>query len=94
MVHALSKLYIGVFCVFDDVIGLFLSCLHGRLLDNDGLSKVLEELVELDERVLNLLNVIVTSTDSAEDGCCSTRAVRFELLTKLAFVLICKVKLL
>jgi hypothetical protein len=64
MLDAFAKLNVSLFGIFDHVIGLFFCGLYGWLLDYDGFSKILEELVELLQSLLDLLNVIVTGADS------------------------------
>ena len=70
MVDTLSKLYICIFRVFDDVIRLLLGGLDGSILENDRLGEILKELVEILHGTLNLLDVIVTSPDRPKDRCC------------------------
>ena len=64
----LVELNVAGFSVLLNIFGVLLGLLNHRFLDDDGLGKILEELVQLDQSTLNLLNVVVTSTDSAEDG--------------------------
>ena len=80
MINTLCKLDVRLFRVLDDVLGLLFGGLHSRFLNDDGLGKVLEELIELLEGAFDMQNVVVTGADGAEDGGCSAGAVRFELL--------------
>jgi hypothetical protein len=82
--NALVELNIASFGVLLNVLGVLLGLLDHRFLNNYGLGKILEELVQLDQSTLNLLNVVVTSTHSAENGTGSGRAVSLELETILA----------
>jgi hypothetical protein len=65
---------------------VLLGLLNHRFLNDDSLGKILEELVQLDKSTLDLLNVVVTSTHSAENSASSGRAVGLELETILAYV--------
>ena len=77
---ALCELDVGGLGVALDLAGLLFRGLHGGLLDDDGLGEVVEELVELDERLLDLLDVSVTGANGAEDGRSVAGAVGLELL--------------
>lgn len=79
MVNALGELHVRLLGVLDDVLGLLFGGLHGRLLDDDGLGEILEQLVELLQRLLDLHDVIVAGADGTEDGGCGAGAVRFQL---------------
>jgi hypothetical protein len=80
----LVELNIAGFGVLLNVLGMLLGLLNHGLLDDDGLSKILEELVQLDESTLNLLDVVVTSTHGTENGAGGGRAVGLELEMILA----------
>jgi hypothetical protein len=54
VINTLCKLGIRLLSILDDVLGLFFGGLHSWFLDDDGLGKVLEELVELLEGTLDL----------------------------------------
>lgn len=62
-----------------DVLGVLLCLLNHGFLNDDGFCEILEELVELNEILLNLLDVVVTGTDGAEDGGSGSCTVGLEL---------------
>jgi hypothetical protein len=82
--NTLVELNVTGFGVLLNVFRVLLGLLDHGFLDDDGLGKILKQLVQLDQGTLNLLNVIVTSTHSAEDGAGSGRAVGLELEMVLA----------
>lgn len=65
VVHALCELHIRLLRVLDDVLGLLFGGQHGRLLDDDRLGEVLEQLVQLLQRLLDLHDVAVAGADGA-----------------------------
>lgn len=72
--NTLVKLSITGFSVLLDVLGVLLGLLNHGLLNDDSFGEILEELVELDKSTLDLLNVVVTGTNSSKDGrsgCCA-----------------------
>ena len=80
VVNAFCKLDIRLHRVLDNVFSLLFGSLHSGFLEDDGFGEVLEELVELFERALDLQDVIVAGADGTENGGCGTGAIRFELL--------------
>ena len=79
MLHALGELHVRVLRVLDDVRGLVVRGRHGGLLHDDLFGEVLEELVQLHHRLLDLLDVVVAGADGAQDGGGGGGAVGFEL---------------
>lgn len=85
--NTLVELNVTGFGVLLNVFRVLLGLLDHRFLDDDGFGKILKELVQLDQSTLNLLNVVVTSTHSAENGAGSGRAVSLELEMMLACII-------
>lgn len=83
----LVELNVTSFRVLLNVLGVLLGLLNHGFLDDDGLSEILEELVELNQSTLDLLNVVVTSAHGAENGAGSGRTVGLELETELAYLI-------
>ena len=84
MCDTLVELNVASLRVLFNVLGVLLGLLDHGFLDDNGLGEILEELVQLDQSTLNLLNVVVTSTHSTEDGAGSRGTVGLELYTELA----------
>ena len=68
MVNALCELYICCFRVLIDLLGLILDRLNGSFFEHNLLIQILEELVQLNERLLDMLDVVMTSSDSTKNA--------------------------
>jgi len=73
------ELYVSGLGVVLDVLGVLLGLLDHGFLDDNGLGKVLEELVELHQGAFDALNVVVTGTNGAENSRGGRCAVGLEL---------------
>lgn len=63
--NTLVEMNIAGLSVLLDILRVLLCLLHHGFLDDDCFGQVLEELVELDERALDLLDVVVAGADCA-----------------------------
>lgn len=77
--NTLVKLSITGFGVLLDVLGVLFCLLNHGLLDDDSFGEILKELVELDKSTLDLLDIVVTGTNSSKDGRGSCCAICLEL---------------
>lgn len=76
------KMFITSCSVFFDSLGLSGGLLNRCFLQDDDLGEILEELVEFNQGLLNILNIIVTSSYRAKDTIGSSSTIRFELSTE------------
>lgn len=63
LVNSLSNLFLSLVDVLNNLFSALINLLNHRLLFGDKLLHLLEELCELDDRLLNLLDFVVTGLD-------------------------------
>ena len=83
MLNTLCQLHVAGFGVLLHVVGVLLYGLHGLVLQYDLRCEVFHQLVKVDDCPLDLLDVIVTSSDRAEDCGSGCAAIGFELYNLL-----------
>lgn len=63
MLDADLEVFVAGLCVFPDLCRLLLGLANGIFLEHDGFCEILEELIQFDERLLNLLDIVVSCAD-------------------------------